>query len=153
MEFATTFKIVGIAEKLTVKLHSALKSAKGHKRKILLELQNNLDVLQLWKQKNFPIDSVISKLERKHYDYAVEENFNFNTIKIKSLKETTTKGVPQFQKYVGWSTEKLIDNMYRKIKILSDIIEIDTDNDKIKKSVRLINIYKIMFLIIHHINS
>ncbi|MDH5396205.1 MAG: hypothetical protein OEW97_08000 [Gammaproteobacteria bacterium] len=152
MDFSTAFKIADFAEKIGSKIHAALKDAKGHKRKILLELQENIDLIYLWKNKDFPIDKIINKLERKHYDLAVSENFNINSIKKSVLLKSTTKDVPQFQKYIGWSTEKLLDNLYRKIKQLKDIVEMDSTNTKINKSTRLDNINKNMILIIIHIS-
>ena len=153
MDFATAFKIAELAEKIGSKFHSVIKDAKGNKRKILLELQENIDVIFLWKNKGFPIDKVIIKLERKYYDQAVSENFKFNSLKKSTLTESTTREVPQFQKYIGWSTEKLLDNLYRKIKQLKDIVEMDTENNKINKNTRLSNIYKNMILIVHHISK
>ena len=153
MDFSIAFKVAGLAEKIGTKINSALKSAKGHKRKILLELQENIDVIYLWKDKGFPVDKVVLKLERKYYDSAVSDNFTFNSIKSTALKKSTTKDVPQFQKYVGWSTEKLLDNLYRKIKLLKNSVDIDAYNKEINKNARLGNIYKMIILLVHHIKS
>ncbi len=153
MDFATAFNVAGLAEKLGARIHAALKSAKGHKRKLLLELQNNIDVIYLWQMKGFPIDKVILKLERINYDSAVADNFNFNALKRAALSKSTTRDVPQFQKYVGWSTELIVDNLYRKIKQLKDIVEMDSNSDKIDKAARLGNIYKMMILLVHHISK
>ena len=153
MDFATAFNIAKFAEKIGTIFYSAQKSAKGHKRKILLELQENIDVTRLWKDNEFSADKVALKLGRKNYDAAVSDDFKFNTIKSSNLRKATTKNVPQFQKYVGWSTEKLVDNLYRKIKIIKNIVEMEADNNNVDKDARLGNIYKIMILLAHHINS
>ena len=151
MDFLTAFKTADLAGKLGSTVSSALKSAKGHKRRLLLELQTNIDLIELWQMKRFPIDKVILKLERKHYESALSDDFNFNGLKRSALPQATTRGVPQFQAYVGWSTERLIDNIYRKIKQLQDIVEMDTENRRIDKAARLGNIYKLMILLVHHI--
>ncbi len=153
MDFVTAFNVTELAEKLGAKIHSALKSAKGHKRKLLLELEENIDLIYLWNANGFPIDKVIIKLERKNYDSAVADNFNLNSIKRAALSKSTTRNVPQFQKYIGWSTELIFDNLYRKIKQLKDIVEMDADNTKIDKAARLGNIYKMMILLVHHISK
>ena len=153
MEFAAGLKLAGFAVNVGSMIRSALKSAKGHKRKLLIELRDNIELVNLWRQKEFPIDKVILKLERAHYNAAVADNFSLNSIKSRSLKATTTKGVPQFQKYVGWSTEALLDNVYRKIKTLNHIVEMDPDSAKIDKKARLSNLYKLMILLVHHIDS
>ncbi|MEN8178017.1 MAG: hypothetical protein ABFS39_05295 [Pseudomonadota bacterium] len=153
MDFVTAFKAAGLVEQLSTQIYSALKSAKGHKRKLLLELQDNFDVIDLWQMKGFPIDKVILKLERKNYESAITDNFNFNALERSALSKPTTRDVPQFQKYVGWSTAMLFDNLYRKIKQLRDIVEMDSDNVKIDKAARLGNVYKIMILLVHHISK
>lgn len=153
MEFAAGLKLAGFAVNVGSMIGSALKSAKGHKRKLLIELRDNIELVNLWRQKEFPIDKVILKLERAHYNAAVADNFSLNSIKSRRLKATTTKGVPQFQKYVGWSTEALLDNVYRKIKTLNHIVEMDPDSTKINKKARLSNLYKLMILLVHHIDS
>ena len=153
MEFAAGLKLAGFAVNVGSLIRSALKSAKGHKRKLLLELQDNIELVNLWRQKEFPIDRVILKLSQAHYRAAVAENFSLNSIKSGRLKATTTKGIPQFQKYVGWTTEAMLDNVYRKIKTLVDIVEMDTDSKKVDKKARLSNLYKLMILLVHHIDS
>lgn len=153
MDFFTAFKAADLAEKLRSTLSATLKSAKGHKRRLLLELQDNIDVIYLWQMKGFAIDKVIHKLERKYYESAISDNFNFNSLKRAPMARDTTRDVPQFQAYVGWSTERLFDNIYRKIKQLKDVVEMDADNPKIDKAARLSNIYKLMILLVHHISQ
>jgi hypothetical protein len=153
VDFFTAFKAADLAEKLGSTVSSTLKSAKGHKRRLLLELQENIDLIDLWQMKRFPIDKVILKLERKHYESAISDDFNINGLKRSALRTSTTRAVPQFQAYIGWSTERLVDNIYRKIKQLQDIVEMDTGNRKIDKAARLGNIYKLMILLVHHISQ
>jgi len=153
MEFSAVVAFAELVMNIGTRIKSTQKSAKGHKRKILLELQENIELISLWKNKGFPIDKVILKLERNRYDSAVEVDFLINSIKSAPLKKSTTKGVPQFHKYVGWSTEKLLNNVYRKIRNLKYIVDMDSENRHVNKSARLDNIYKVMILLVHHIES
>ena len=59
----------------------------------------------------------------------------------------------QYKRYVGWTTEKLLSNIVVKIRGLKTTVEMDPDNVKIRKRVRLINILKLTLLLIKHINS
>jgi len=153
MEFSAVVAFAELVMNIGTRIKSTQKSAKGHKRKILLELEENVELISLWKNKGFPIDKVILKLERSRYDSAVDVDFNINSIKSTALKKSTTKGVPQFQKYVGWSTEKLLNSLYRKIRNIKHIVDMDSESKHVSKSARLGNIYKITILLIHHIES
>lgn len=153
MDFYSAFKALIDTGKAGMDLRTLIKDASGHKRKVLLELQENIDLISLAKEKGFDIDKVITKLERKYYLSAVEADFNFNSLKRSVLKEKTINGVPQFIKYLGWSTQRLFINIYRKVKQLQDIVEMDSENKNINKKARLENIYRMMILIINHLKS
>ena len=152
MEFSAVAAFTKLVMDIGAKIQSTRKSAKGHKRKILLELQENIELISLWKNRNFPIDKVILKLKRTRYHAAVEEDFNIDSVQSASLKKAATKDVPLFQKYVGWSTEKLLNNLYQKIDNLKHIVDMDSENKHVNKGARLHNIYKMSILLVHHID-
>ncbi len=153
MDFYSAFKAVIEAGKAGMTLRTLIKDRSGHKRKVLLELQENVDLINLAKVKAFDIDKVIKKLQRKNYLAGVEADFDFNSLKRSVLLEKSIKDVPQFKKYIGWSTERLFINIYRKVKQLQDIVEMDSENKNINKKARLENIYRMMLLMINHLKS
>ena len=153
MDFYNAFKALVETGKAGLSLRALMKNDRGHKSKVLLELQENIDLISLAKEKQFDIDKVIAKLQRKYYIAAVEADFNFNSLNHSLLKENTIKSVPQFKKYLGWSTQRLFINIYRKVKQLQDIVEMDSKNKNINKEVRLENIYRMMVLIVNHLKS
>ena len=112
-----------------------------------------IQVLGLHTEGDSPIDKVIARLEIKHMDAALESDFNFGSLKRGKLKQSTVGEVPQHRPYVGWTTEHLFSSIYLKIKQLQTIVEIDPDNERFRKSVRLINIRKLMILLLKHIVS
>lgn len=134
-------------------LDSLIKRTRGRKRALLIELRSNIQLIDLYTEGDLPIDKVVARLETSHIRTALESNFNFNSLKRGKLKRSTTGNVPQFRRYAGWTTERLFSNIYLKIKGLQTIIEIDPDNERFRKSVRLINIRKLMLLLLKHIQS
>jgi hypothetical protein len=84
---------------------------------------------------------------------ALESGFNFNSLKKGKVREVVAGDQPQYQQYVGWSTEKLFSNIYVKIKDLQTIVRMDPHNERIRKGVRLINVLKLMLLLMKHINA
>jgi hypothetical protein len=125
----------------------------GTKRKLLLEMEENLSTIELYSVSGAPIDKVINSLKTERLKEVMDSNFDFNNIKKSKVTANETDGVPFYAPYIGFSTEDLFKKVYLKISELQRVVEIDTDNPNIRKSVRLINIFKLIKLILVHINS
>jgi hypothetical protein len=150
MDFSQAFGTIRSAEKLAKSVDTVLKNSKGHKRAILRELQENINLLFLVQNNQLPPGKVIEKLERKNYLAAADAGFNFKLIKRSALKEETVKDVPQFKKYIGWSTERMLENIYLKVKQLQDIVVIDPEQKTLNLQIRLENLLRFMLLLIQH---
>jgi hypothetical protein len=153
MDFLTAFQALTTTEKMAKSVNAILKNAKGHKRGVLRELKENLNLLLLARKNQLPSDKVISKLERKNYLAASDAGFNFKSIKRSSLRQKTTRDVPQFKKYIGWSTERLLENTNLKIKQLQDIIDMQLVSKNLDLDARLENLTRLMILLLQHIKS
>ena len=153
MDFLTAFQALTTTEKMAKSVNAILKNAKGHERAVLRELKENLNLLLLARKNQLPSDKVITKLERKNYLAASDDGFNFRSIKRSSLKQKTTRGVPQFKKYIGWSTERLLENINLKIKQLQDIIDMQVISRSLDLDTRLENLTRLMILLLQHIKS
>jgi hypothetical protein len=153
MDFTTAFQALTTTEKMAKSVNAILKNSKGHKRAVLRELKENLNLLLLARKNQLPSDKVISKLERKNYLAASDAGFNFKSIKRSSLKQKTTRDVPQFKKYIGWSTERLLENINLKIKQLQDIIDMQVVSKNLDLNTRLENLTRLMILLLQHIKS
>lgn len=153
LELGSVFKGLSTAASVAKFIQSLIKSTRGTKRTLLLELQQNIQLIYLHFESGSPIDRVIEKLGSSYYKRAVESNFNFNSLQKAKLKEELINNVPQYKSYVGWTTEQLFTNIYIKIHTLQTIVEIDAKNEKLRKNVRLINILKLMLLLLKHIKS
>ena len=151
LELEPVFKGLSTAASVAKFIHSLIKSTRGTKRTLLIELKQNIQLIYLHFESGTPIDRVIAKLDSSYYKKAVESNFNFNSLQKAKLKEKLINNVPQYKHYVGWTTEQLFTNIYLKIHTLQIIVEIDAKNEKLRKNVRLINILKLMLLLLKHI--
>ncbi|MCK4894780.1 MAG: hypothetical protein KAT07_12465 [Calditrichia bacterium] len=153
MDFITAFQALTTSEKMVKSMNAVLKNAKGHKRAVLRELKENLNLLLLSRKNQLPPDRVIPRLQCKNYIAAADAGFNFKSIKRSSLKEKTTRDVPQFKKYIGWSTERLLENIYLKVKQLQDIIDMQVAAKNLNIDARLENLTRLMILLFQHIKS
>lgn len=134
-------------------IRSWVKGTRGWKRKLQLELLSNVELVFSYVKYELPVDDVIASLQTGNMKAALESGFNFNSLERGKVRSDVAGDQPQYQQYVGWSTERLFSNIYVKIRDLQTIVQMDPDNPKIRKSVRLINVLKLMLLLTKHINA
>lgn len=146
-------KGIDTATSVAQALRSLVKGTKGLKRRLLLELQANIQLISLYTQGSAPIDKIIRKLDVTHCRAALESDFNFKSLKRERVSKALARRLPQFEAYVGWNTEQLFTNIYLKIKELQHIVDIDSDNKRYRKNVRLLNVLKLMLLLLEHLKS
>lgn len=150
---ATILKGITTTASVINTLNSVIKRTKGVKRALLLELHSNIRLIFLYRDEGVPIDKVIKKLDVSRCKAALESNFNFKSLKRGRVSKTITEDVPQYKAYVGWTTERLFSSIYLKINGLQDIVELDPDNKRVRKSVRLLNVLKLLILLLRHLKS
>lgn len=153
MDFTTAFQALTTTEKMVKTVDSVIKNAKGYKRALLRELKENLNLLLLVRNKHFSAGKVIPKLQTKNYLAASDAGFNFKLVKRAPLQGKTTRGVPQFKRYLNWSTERLFENIYLKINQLQSVIELGTDPSNFDLDIRVENLTRLMILLLNHIYS
>jgi hypothetical protein len=144
---------MSIVDSVLETINAWVKGTKGWKRKLQLELLSNIELIFSYVRYDLPVDDVIANLRTAHMQAALESGFNFNSLKRGRVTESITDKQPQYQQYVGWTTERLFSNILVKIEDLQTIVKMDPQNERIRKGVRLINILKLMLLIMKHINA
>ncbi len=153
MDFGSAFQALTTTEKVAKTVDSIVRNTRGHKRAVLRELQENIQLLLLVRIREYAPEQVIPRLERKNYLTAADSGFNFKQLKRSAVKGKTTRDVAQFRKYVGWSTEKLLENIYIKVKQLQDMMEMGTAGKNVDFRLRTLYLLRQMILLLHHIRS
>jgi hypothetical protein len=153
MDFFSAFDALSTSEKVAGKISSAIRNSRGHKRAILRELKENLDLLMMTRDEKVSPEKAIPRLSQKYYLSAADAGFNFKQIKRSSLKEKTTRGVLQFKKYIGWSTERLLENIYLKIRYLQNILEMGSKETRVNLNLRVEYLIRLMILVFYHITA
>lgn len=149
----TGLTTVSTAAAVVQTLHALIKSSRGRKRMLLLELQHNLGVIDMYVTGRSPLNSVIGKLDIQYLKAALESDFDFNKLKRGRVNKRAAGDVAQYKGYVGWTTERLFSSIYLKISLLQQIIAIDPHSSQYRPSVRLLNIRKLIVLLIRHIGT
>jgi hypothetical protein len=137
-------------------INTLIKQSRGQRRELLRELQNNINQISVYIESGEDedgIDKVIAALQVACYEAASKDGFDFNSMHRGRLSPGLVKQLPQFKAYGGFTTEQLFDKLYTWIHRLKIIAKDYPRSPKFRKRVRLINIWKLMLLVVKHINS
>ena len=132
-------------------LREERKKSKGRGKAVLYELEKNFNRILLWKRNGVDIDVIIAELSTAKWE-ELHDKFESSDVRIKKITKASVKGHPSDERYIGWSSEKLITSIYAKIETLKALVRLDPDNKKVRKSVRLDNILRLIRLRSKHVS-
>ena len=153
MALADFFTGLSTTASVASTFQSLLKNTRGTQRALLLELQKNINLLNLFADDSSKLETIIKRLDTREYEKAVKTDFNFKDLKKTKVSGRLVLDIKSLQPYAGWQTEQLFENIYLKTHQLKSIIEIDPKNTGFRLGVRLKNLHKIMILLLKHIKS
>lgn len=136
-------------------LYKKSKTNDVHKKQVIIELRDNLNVFKNGFINQAPYDQMIDLLQHGAIQSAIKENFSFKKLRPGIIK-------PEFiyeernKKYSGWSAEKLVDKIDEKIVELRNIKKMNQNSVKeVKNNIPLMmsNLYFRMKLLADFIRS
>jgi hypothetical protein len=125
------------------------------KKRLLMELRNNLNLFKNGFLNKTPYDKVIDLLSNDAIQEAIKSNFPFKKLKggvilVKHIREERNK------KYQGWTSEQLVDKIDEKIVELKNIKKLNGGSIKdVKNNIPLMmgNLYFRLKLLAEFIRS
>lgn len=136
-------------------LYKKSKTNDVHKKQVLSELRDNLNLFKNAFMDNTPPENVIDLLSNTAYRNAIKENFNFTKLKEGKIPASVIKE-DRNKRYTGWTSEKLSDKIDEKIQELKNIKQLNGGNiNKIeqKVNIKLSNLYFRMKLLADFIQA
>ncbi len=124
-------------------LYKKSKTNDVHKKQLIMELRNNLNVFKNGFMNNTAYDTMIDLLSNQAIQSAINENFSFKKLKA-GVIETVHVYNDRNKKYIGWSAERLIDKIDEKIVELKNIKKLNNNSVKdVKNNISLMmsNLY------------
>lgn len=126
-----------------------------HKRQVIRELQNNLNVFKNGFKNNVAYDVLIDMLSNDAIKQAITANFNFKKlhqgkIEVENIYEERNK------RYIGWTAEKLLEKIDEKIEELKNIKKMNNNSvGQVKNNISLMvsNLYYRMKLLADFIKA
>ena len=126
-----------------------------HKKQLIKELRNNLNVFSNGFLNNSSYDTIIDLLSNDAFQDTVKNNFSFKKLKPGKIEMHHIHD-ERNKKYSGWNAEKLADKIDEKIIELRNIKRLNSGSTKeVKNNITLmmINLYFRMKLLADFIMS
>lgn len=136
-------------------LYKKSKTNDVHKKQVIIELRDNLNVFKNGFINQSPYDQMIDLLKNDAIQSAIKENFSFKKLRPGIIKPDIIYE-ERNKKYSGWSAEKLVDKIDEKIVELRNIKKMNRDSVKeVKNNITLMmsNLYFRMKLLADFIRS
>jgi len=133
------------------KERSRWQKSNADKQALAYEIQNNLTFLaDALQEEEINQKEIVKGLERKVFDKAINNGFNFNSIAKAKVTNKTIGGFSEFKKYVGKDTAYLVKNAYSKISSLSKLASEHTKKDY---SLKIKSLFRFFVLLATHIEG
>jgi hypothetical protein len=129
---------------------SRYEAKKASRNAVLRELAENLAFLREGLYENLDDSKIVAGLENSQFIHANDKGFDFNSIQKKPLSRKTYGGTKEFERYRGWSTERLIRKAYER---LSTLRRLNLNATGIDSRSRIQNLFKFFMVIIAHIDE
>ena len=147
------FTAISTTERVAASLYKWITGNRGFKRTVAIELQENIELVRLYVTSGAEPRELIPKLKEDAFRNALAQGFNFNTLKRSKISAASTRNIPQLRSYHGWSTQKLFESVYTKIATLKHAATLPSGQKPVRTGVRLINVFKLMVVLAHHIGE
>lgn len=125
-----------------------------HKRQVIRELRNNLNIFHNGYKNNVEADIIIDMLSNEAVKEAIKSNFKFRKIKPGAIEPYHIKD-ERNKRYQGWDAERLTDKIDEKIQELKDIKKMKGTVKDVNNNISLMlsNLYFRMKLLADFIRS
>jgi len=136
-------------------LYKKSKTNDVHKKKVIIELRDNLNVFKNGFFNQSPNDTIIDLLSREAIQSAISENFSFKKLRAGTIHASVIYD-DRNKKYEGWTSEKLVDKIDEKIVELKNIKKMNDGSVKdVRNNISLMmsNLYYRMKLLADFIRS
>ncbi|KZM42484.1 hypothetical protein OA92_11225 [Marinomonas sp. SBI22] len=147
------FVAMNSAEKISSSLYKWIAGNRGLKRTLAMELQENIELIRLYVETESGYLQLIPQLKDSAFRHALAEGFNFNALKRSKIGSESTRGVKQLERYHGWDTQRMFENIYAKISVIKAAINIKENKKPLRLGVRLHNIFKLLVMLSNHIGQ
>lgn len=153
MQPTDAFAAISTSEKIASSLYKWISGNRGLKRTVVLELKENIELIRLYIKSGADPKEIIPELSDTAFRSALVQGFNFNALKRSKISSKSTLGLPQLNKYHGWETQEVFENIYQKVSTLKKAARLKKTKKPIRLGIRLQNLFRMMVMLAIHIGN
>jgi hypothetical protein len=127
--------------------YRANRSSKG---RLLIEMQHNMGFLREGLRQGLSQRAIVAGLEDVEFRAATKQGTNLGALQKRRLGPATYAGIREFDRYNGWDTGRLIENVYERIAILK---KIEQGAENIDLRARLKTLFKFLMVVLAHLEG
>lgn len=145
---------IGPAKDLLVFLQKEARTNDVHKRQVIRELRDNLNIFHNGFRNQADADVIIDLLKNDAIKEAIKGNFKFKKLKPGVIRSFHIRD-DRNKKYMGWDAGKLVDKIDEKIEELKNIKKLKGSVKVVKNNISLMlsNLYFRMKLLADFIKN
>ena len=129
---------------------SRYRAKKSSRSRLLIEMQQNLAFLREGLREGLPHAAIAAALENAEFHAAHKEGANLASLQKKKLSRATYAGIREFDRYLGWDSERLINNVYERIVTLKKLA---AGSKTVDLHVRLTTLFKFLMVVLAHLEA
>lgn len=130
--------------------HAKYRADRSSKGRLLTEMRHNLAFLREGLREGMPQRVIIAGLEDVEFRAATHQGTRLGALQKKTLAPTTYAGIREFDRYKGWDTARLIENVYERITTLK---KIEQGVENIDLQSRLATLFKFLMVVLAHLEG
>jgi hypothetical protein len=153
MSAADPLSLLATAQQTINALQARLATRRGTRHALAMEISQNLELLRLGLHLQAQPCEVIDQLQDSAYRQALAAGYRFNRLNRSRIASRSTANTPALRRYHGWSTERLVDNIYHKIKQLKQLCALPSVSHSVDLDARLRNLFRLMAVLAIHVGS
>jgi hypothetical protein len=129
---------------------SRYRANKSSQSRLLIEMRQNLAFLREGLREGLPHAAIVDALENVEYRAACKEGANLAFLQKKILARATYAGIREFDRYLGWDSAKLINNVYERIATLK---KLSAGSKNLDLRARLTTLFKFLMVVLAHLEA
>lgn len=132
------------------KEHAKYRADRSAKGRLLTEMRHNLAFLREGLREDLSQAVIIAGLENAEFRSAGQQGTRLGAMQKRPLARTTYAGIREFDRYKGWETARLVENVYERIAILK---KIGPGAGHVDLRPRLITLFKFLMVVVGHLEG
>ncbi|MDO6773895.1 hypothetical protein Q4591_00865 [Shewanella sp. 3_MG-2023] len=131
------------------KEHARVEKHKGQQRALLFEIEANINFIAVGLKQGLSADQIVAGIDVDVFKQSMIQGYDFNRLTANSLLAKAIIDYPEFDKYIGKSSDELVANVYGKIFVLQKLMIAG----RFEQAGKLKSLLRMLILVLFHLQG